>query len=693
MSDRPSSSLNRNRQWLMAIVLLGVATTEGCTVLAFSSGNFADAAQSGVFLVAICGLPFTLGALMSRTSAPGLRPAVRLGLIATRTALCVTIVCVALFWGGTWLMGERFSADTLSFALHNPFRAILHLVQSDPLVLAALLCGLTLACIGGVKLHSQVVRLLDRERTKTIVAANLTLIVALCAPVGVRTDRAALLDASYGSLIGLATQPLPLLDMVSCGERAHLIPYAAPVPVNGFTASRPPVIVIIIEALRSDILSTEPVAMPFLASIAPEGVLFDKAYSTASHTDFANLAIWYSRYPFRADHRLGYPYNAPWRGLSAFEYFKLNGYTTAYFSSQNEKWGEMINWLKRPGTDTFFHSEDYDGKTWENDDDAYGLIALIRAGIATAGKVEDSITLGLARNWIEQHAQKPFFIGMDLQNTHYSYVIPDGGSEPFKPDDMGFRRVYATWPKDKAKEVRNRYLNAAWNVDRDLANFVRDLRKRGIWDRSMVVIVGDHGEAFYEHGFANHSGPLYDDVARTFAWVKFPKGDPRNGHRFSDPISHVDLIPLAVATAGLPPWPGFQGIDPWHRTSDMPIFLAANALVWQIGVVRWPWKLLVETFPKNQLELYKLDSDPAERRNLSATMPAETERLRNALEEWRSCQIDYYDSAPLYKSFDPPHYGVLTSQMKLTVSPQITAESTARTNVALRAPRDLSGAP
>lgn len=641
---------------------VGIAAIEGGTVLTYSSGNLTHAAQSGIFLTVSFGLLFTLAALLSRTRIGWL------ALLPVRIALCAAIVCIALFWGSVWVMGERFSSDTLLFVIGNPIRAVLHLVQSDPLMLGALVCVMATACAGAVKLQSRVTRLLERESTRTIVTANLTLIAALCTQLGVQGNRSALLDASYGSLIALETPSSIPLQMVSCGELSHLIPYTPPIAASNSASSRPPVIVIIIEALRSDILSTQPAAMPFLASIVPEGVLFDKDYSTSSHTDYANLAIWYSRYPFRSDHRLGYPYDAPWRGLSAFEYFKLNGYATAYFSSQNEKWGEMINWLKRPGTDTFFHSEDYHGRTWENDDDARGLIALIRAGIATAGKVEDSITLGFARDWIDQHSAAPFFIGMDLQNTHYSYVIPDGGSEPFKPDDMGFKRVYATWPRDKAREVRNRYLNAAWNVDRDLADFVRDLRKRGIWDRSMVVIVGDHGEAFYEHGFANHSGPLYDNVARSFAWVKFPKGDPRNGHHFSDPISHIDLIPLAVATAGLPPWPGFQGIDPWRRTEDMPIFLAANALVWQIGVVRWPWKLLIETFPKHHSELYRLDSDPAEHRNLFVEMPTKAKRLTNVLEEWRSCQIDYYDSAPLYTAFDPPHYGVLTTQEELAAA-------------------------
>ena len=85
----------------------------------------------------------------------------------------------------------------------------------------------------------------------------------------------------------------------------------------------------------------------------------------------------------------------------------------------------------------------------------------MKRGIATAGKIEDSETLRISREWIDSLSSgTPFFLGLNLQNTHFSYVIPEGGEEPFQPSTIDFPTVYYGWPKDKVEEVRNRYFNA-----------------------------------------------------------------------------------------------------------------------------------------------------------------------------------------------------------------------------------------
>jgi arylsulfatase A-like enzyme len=358
----------------------------------------------------------------------------------------------------------------------------------------------------------------------------------------------------------------------------------------------------------------------------------------------------------RADQRTGYPKNAVWRGLSAFEYFKLHGYATAYFSSQNEKWGDMDSWLKIPAVDTYFDSENFSGETWENEDDSAGLIRLIRSGVARAGKVEDSHTLDFAADWAERNVAEPFFLGLNLQNTHYHYYIPEQGERPFQPDQLGFRAVYAAWPKDQKPVVWNRYLNAVYNVDRALGHFIERLQRAGIWDRAVVLVVGDSGEAFYEHGYSNHSGPMYEEVARTLTLLKLPLGDQRNGERWTTPVSHVDLVPALADLAGLKPWPGFQGQAPWNRTGNNAVYMTANAIVREDSVVQWPWKMLWRRFPDRSLELYDLEQDPGETRNLVESLPGVAVRLQQDIESWRACQISYYADTKAHSRLQPPRY-------------------------------------
>jgi arylsulfatase A-like enzyme len=142
---------------------------------------------------------------------------------------------------------------------------------------------------------------------------------------------------------------------------------------------------------------------------------------------------------------------------------------------------------------------------------------------------------------------KTFFLGMNLQNTHFSYVVTPGAEQPYQPSNLGFRAVYYRWPEAKRSNVRNRYLNSVLNVDQ-LIEGLRGVsrRKKSLWDECLFVVLGDNGEAFYEHGFGNHSGPMYDEVVRTLAFMKLPASSRAD-------LSDVDT-PSAISTSR-PPFP------------------------------------------------------------------------------------------------------------------------------------------
>jgi hypothetical protein len=61
-----------------------------------------------------------------------------------------------------------------------------------------------------------------------------------------------------------------------------------------------------------------------------------KRYANASHSNYADVSFWYSRYPMRSLNLQNYPVDAGYRGTSIFKLMKQYGYTTGYISSQNE---------------------------------------------------------------------------------------------------------------------------------------------------------------------------------------------------------------------------------------------------------------------------------------------------------------------------------------------------------------------
>ena len=584
------------------------------------------------------------------------------GLVASRGAgrwlalaafqLIVTALSAILFssWVVRWLIGRPLSGDAAQLLVESATSSILQLGENDPRLLLAFLVSLLLFVYACTRmLHYSAKAWAGGNVTPRALTAGACVLVA-----GLSTWQVASAErtgSSYAVVIqtpAVAEAPIPY----NC-PRADRVPIT-PMPVA--TGGGKPVIVIVLESLRADLLRDHPEAMPFLSSLARESVVFEKAYAPATQSDLSDIAIWYSRHALYGERRRGYPVNAPWRGTSAFEYFKAQGYRTAYFSSQNEEWGGMIRWMKLPAVDAFFDAENLIDPQRGDSGSAQLVLQQAKAEYTQSGKVPDYRTLELAGDWLERNARQSFFMGMNLQNTHFAYLIPRGGVEPFQPAERGLTDVFSGWPKERTPFVRNRYLNAVFNMDALIASFAQRMRAAGIWDRSIVLFVGDHGEAFGEHGYFTHGGPGFEETSRVLAILKLPAGSRRNGSPFSQPVSSIDFLPMVTQLAGLPAWQGFQGRSPFTARELAPVYLTVNALTREDNLIRWPWKLMSRTFPDSGVELYDLQSDPDEMRNVALDHPDVAAKLATDLGEWHECQTTYYSDPRAYERLQPPRY-------------------------------------
>lgn len=420
-----------------------------------------------------------------------------------------------------------------------------------------------------------------------------------------------------------------------------------------------PVVAVLVESLRHDLFKSEYNVIPFLKNLAEESLQFNYAYTPATHSNYADPAIWSSTYPLKSllfQKELTYPgvRSSPYTVFSAFHEL---GYKTAYISSQNEKWGNMIKCFDVPEIDHFWHSEDYHGNTWVNQDDLYGLVKLIESKVATAGKVEDSQTLDYAKKWVmNNHSDEiPFFLGLNLQNTHYPYVFPENGEQPFGPCELDFPTIYGSWPQSKKELVLARYRNAVWNVDKLLEDFVSFLKSEGIWNQCYFIVMSDSGEAFYEHGFANHSGPAHDEQARCLAIMKTP-GNKHTGH-ISSPISLIDIFPELLHLIGHQSPPEFQGL-PVSRSLLEPrnVYIHSDVFVKQYTLVQWPYKLMYTVRPYVLTELFNLELDPKEANNLAMEHKEIAQKLFSELLVWIDGQIGYHTEKKYYENYYPPRW-------------------------------------
>ncbi|MBV8199753.1 MAG: sulfatase [Acidobacteria bacterium] len=110
----------------------------------------------------------------------------------------------------------------------------------------------------------------------------------------------------------------------------------------------------------------------------------------------------------------------------------------------------------------------------------------------------------------------------------------------------------------EVEHLRALYDGEVHAADRAFGTFLDLLKFFGLYDRSMIVLLSDHGEEFYEHGGFDHGRTLYDELLRVPLIVKFPHSQ-QAGTRVAAPVSLLDVAPTIAALAGAAA-AGFDGM-------------------------------------------------------------------------------------------------------------------------------------
>jgi arylsulfatase A-like enzyme len=174
-----------------------------------------------------------------------------------------------------------------------------------------------------------------------------------------------------------------------------------------------------------------------------------------------------------------------------------------------------------------------------------------------------------------------------------------------------------------------------------------------LWDDTIVVVTSDHGQAFYEHGFASHASAIFDEVMRVPLLIRAPKLSAGRENRLAQ---HVDIAPSVLGILGLPIHPSFQGIDLLNSVPDpnrSAYMVAQTPLAYQYGIVRSENKLIYDEHQGRYL-LYDLTADPGEHADLAPSRPEIVRVLAQRLHTWRTLQIEYYGDPRLQLKEYPP---------------------------------------
>jgi len=183
-------------------------------------------------------------------------------------------------------------------------------------------------------------------------------------------------------------------------------------------------------------------------------------------------------------------------------------------------------------------------------------------------------------------------------------------------------------------------------LDHHLGKLFEHLKKIGIYDDSLIIITSDHGELFCEHGYEGHRVPLYEGATHVPLFIKFPHGRVTGSEQQYTTLA--DLYPTILSICGLPIPEGIPA-KPFGKPAEPVV---AEFYNYNIGVHRALYNgkyKFMQFEKKKEPELYDLQADPLETKNIAKIFPEATVNMQNMLTEWTKNHLPRYTTADRQK--------------------------------------------
>ncbi len=471
--------------------------------------EFLDRGLPGVFVATVqkylapgiqngLAIGFVFAALVAIARRLGGKPAIRISIAATPTLLLV--VSYVFYQRVTLEGGWMLNVVNLTMAINSPSQLLDALVRLgmpvEPLAFRVVRIGLSgLLAIAFLVVAHVVRRPREaapeyRRRARAWVAPVLFIAIVM-----------------IGGLLGRqATDPLP--------------------------KDAPDIVLVSIDTLRADhlpIYGYERDTAPALTRLAADGVVVDQFISHAPWTLPSHASIFTGLMP----HEHG---ATDWR-------YKIRDTVPVFTESLRQRsyrTGAFVNGVYV--SDKFGFDRGFD---------VFRFDETTRA----AENVRD------AAKWLFSDP-RPGFLFIHLFDTHHPYIPPSetyghfGPPTPKLMDKQMLFSEFLDWakvdPNYTSRATINRYDELILYVDQMLGRFFLRMKELGRYDNALIVVLSDHGEEFFDHGYWGHSNFLYEEMVRVPLIVKWPRGACAGARLVDAPVPARAIAKLILDTAAEP---------------------------------------------------------------------------------------------------------------------------------------------
>jgi len=339
---------------------------------------------------------------------------------------------------------------------------------------------------------------------------------------------------------------------------------------------------------------------PNLDRLAGSAVVFDQAYAIYPESIKGLFSLLCSTSPAFDTAPEMYE-RAPCRSIASV--LGHAGYRTALFHSGRFGYLGMESIIRGRGFDTLHDAGDIGGHR----ESSFG--------------VDEPATIANILSWVD---------GLPRDQRFFLTYLPIAGHHPYETPEPG--------PFPAHDEI-GRYRNALHYGDRSLGALIDGIRARGLEEKTVWVVLGDHGEALGQHeGNYGHTFLLYEENVRVPFLVAVP-GAIGHQQRSGTTVSLVDAAPTILELLGEPVPLEHQGNSALGGRPRMALFFTDYSLG-LVGLRDGRWKFVHELGSRRS-KLFDLADDPGETRDLShrhATRAATYERM---LRGWTTAQKRY----------------------------------------------------